>query len=308
MTFVCSRFSPPTVVSKTRLRHAPTPRGGGEQARRVVSIWLLIAGLIVLVSFTAVTGSATAFAADPKFPELTGRIVDTANLLSADDRVAIETDLAALEGKSSDQLVVVTLPSLQGFTIEEFGYKLGRHWGIGQKEQDNGVLLIVAPNERKVRIEVGKRLEPIMTDLMSKIVITNAILPQFRHGDFPAGIKAGVRDIKDILLGDADGVKERAKGLGQGGGPDTMALIIVAIWIAIFLYIMWVQSQQARQIPSTLDQDGQRRRRRRRFGDDQVIVIPGGSGQWEGGSWGGGGGWSGGGGGGFSGGGASGGW
>ena len=94
------------------------------------------------------------------------------------------------------------MPSLQGYEIEEFGYQLGRHWGIGQKGKDNGVLLIVAPNDRKVRIEVGRGLEPLMTDLMSKIIIENAIVPEFRRGNFGAGIRAGVRDIKHSLLGD----------------------------------------------------------------------------------------------------------
>ncbi len=86
-------------------------------------------------------------------------MVDDADLLSYADEVAITADLKALEDKSSDQVVVVTLPSLQGYTIEDFGYQLGRHWGIGTAKLDNGVLLIVAPNERKVRIEVGRGLE-----------------------------------------------------------------------------------------------------------------------------------------------------
>lgn len=262
------------------------------------------AAIIVAAGLAVLGGMFQARAADPQFPSLTGRIVDNANLLSVEDEAAIETELATLEGKSSDQLVVVTLPSLQGFPIEEFGYKLGRHWGIGQKEKDNGVLLIVAPNERKVRIEVGKRLEPIMTDALSKIVVTNAVLPSFRRGDFPGGIKAGVRDIKDILLGDAEAVKERARGMGEAESPDWLALLIIAIWIAIFLYIMWRQAELARQMPTPV---GQRNMRGRGRGPE-IIVIPGGSGHWNGGFGGGGGGWSGGGGGTFSGGGASGSW
>ena len=82
--------------------------------------------------------------AEPIFPELTGRVVDDANLLSYPEEVAITADLKALEDKSSDQLVVVTLPSLQGYSIEDFGYRLGRHWGIGTAKWDNGVILIVA--------------------------------------------------------------------------------------------------------------------------------------------------------------------
>src|SRR5581483_5381968 len=98
-------------------------------------------------------------AAEPTFPALTGRVVDDADLLSPADEQELTDELKALEDKSSDQVVVVTLPSLQGYAIEDYGYRLGRHWGIGTAKLNNGVLLIVAPNERKVRIEVGYGLE-----------------------------------------------------------------------------------------------------------------------------------------------------
>ena len=111
--------------------------------------------------------------AEPKFPPLTGRVVDDAHLLTPADKAAIEADLKALEAKSSDQLVVYTTNSLQGYPIEDYGYQLGRAWGIGQKGTNNGVLLIVAPTERKVRIEVGRGLEPQLTDLMTSLIIRN---------------------------------------------------------------------------------------------------------------------------------------
>src|SRR4249920_3742499 len=136
-----------------------------------------------------------AAAAEPVYPQLTSRIVDDADLLSQADRAELDAELKALEDKSSDQLVVVTLPSLQGYTIEDFGYQLGRRWGIGTEKMDNGVVLIVAPNERKVRIEVGRGLEGTLTDALSKIIIENGILPRFREGDFAGGIKNGVRDL-----------------------------------------------------------------------------------------------------------------
>ena len=154
---------------------------------------------------------ATAAIADPKFPTLTGRIVDEAALLSADDKRALEQELKALEEKSTDQLVIYTTRSLQGYPIEDFGYRLGRLWQIGEKGKNNGVILIVAPSDRKVRIEVGRGLEPQLTDLMSKLIVENAILPAFRRNDFAGGIKAGVRDIRDVLLGDAEAVKQRAR-------------------------------------------------------------------------------------------------
>jgi uncharacterized protein len=257
---------------------------------------------LALVLTVLITSIAPVCAADPVFPALTGRIVDEAGLLTAQDEAELNATLQSLEGTSSDQLAVVTLKSLQGFSIEDFGYKLGRHWGIGQAGKDNGVLLIVAPNERKVRIEVGKRLEPIMTDAMSRIIIENAILPGFRRGDFAGGIRAGVRDIKDVLLGDAEAVKQRVRGMHQAPEVDWVALIIIGIWIAIVIYSIYQQHKQAQQYPHTAGPGGRRRRRGR---DGGIIVLPGGSGGWSGGS--GGGGWSGGGGT-FSGGGASGRW
>jgi uncharacterized membrane protein YgcG len=112
--------------------------------------------------------------------------------------------LADLEAKTTDQLVVVTLKSLQGTSIEEYGVELGRRWQIGQKEKNNGALLIVAPNERKVRIEVGYGLGGALTDAVSRLIIENAILPRFRAGDFAGGIARGVDDIISVLSGDAE--------------------------------------------------------------------------------------------------------
>jgi len=244
----------------------------------------------------AMLGAAVAA---PKFPPLTGRVVDEAGLLSGQDYAAIVEELKALEAKSTDQLVVVTLKSLQGYSIEDFGYQLGRAWGIGQKGKDNGILLIVAPNERKVRIEVGRGLEPVMTDALSKLIIENAILPEFRRGDFPAGIRAGVRDIKDVLLGDAEAVKERAKGGRRSSDAHTLQIILFIFWMCIVLYVMWAFYRSSLSAQRSV-------RGRRRGGS---VIVPGSSGRW-GGGWsggGGGGGWSGGGGG-FGGGGSSGSW
>ena len=173
--------------------------------------------------------ASPAAAATPTFPALSGRIVDEAGLLSAADRAEIATLLRELEGKSSDQIVVVTLKSLQGLEIEDYGYQLGRHWGIGQAGKDNGALLIVAPAERKVRIEVGRRLEPLLTDTMSSVIVNSSILPRFRRGDFSGGIRAGVTDMKDVLLGDVEAVKERAKGGRSDGELDWASLIFIAI-------------------------------------------------------------------------------
>ena len=164
------------------------------QLRSVVRDSMLMA-LAVLCAFVVPAS------AEPNYPNLAGRITDEAGLLTASDKADIESQLASLEQTSTDQLAVVTVKSLQGYSIEDYGIGLARKWGIGQKGKDNGILLIVAPNDRKVRIEVGRRLEPMMTDTMSTLIIENAILPKFRRGDFAGGIKDGVRDIKTVLLG-----------------------------------------------------------------------------------------------------------
>jgi uncharacterized protein len=118
--------------------------------------------------------------ADPSFPPLTGRVVDD-----------LTGKLAALEQKTGDQLVVVTLPSLQGYEISDYGYQLGRAWGIGRKDKNTGALFIVAPTEKKVRVEVGYGLEPVLTDAMSSVILNSQVLPRFRQGDISGGVVAG---------------------------------------------------------------------------------------------------------------------
>jgi uncharacterized protein len=161
--------------------------------------WLL---LLLLVC----TANALA-AAD--FPSLTGRVVDAASLLPEDVQQQLEQQLEQHEQETSNQVVVVTLPSLQGYAIDDYGYQLGRHWGIGQAERDNGVLLIVAPNEREVRIEVGYGLEGVLTDAGSHAIIEDVMLPQFRDNHYEAGILQGVNAILGTLQGSYEPVARR---------------------------------------------------------------------------------------------------
>ena len=269
------------------------PAAAAQWRRLLVALRALLVGFMICLPAVA----------QPKFPALSGRIVDEANLFSAEDRRLLEVELKSLEDRSSDQLVIYTARSLQGFEIEDFGYQLGRAWQIGQQGKDNGVVLIVAPKERKVRIEVGRGLEPQLTDALSKLIIENAILPAFRRGDFPAGVKAGVRDIRDVLLGDAEAVKLRARSSARRDGEVSISPALIMLIFFILLAVLLIQAQ-ARQTahPARVG------RRARRYGPP--IVVPGswggGSGSW-GGSGGSGGGFSGGGGS-FGGGGASGSW
>ena len=139
------------------------------------------------------------------FPPLTGRVVDSAHVLSAQTQQDLTTKLAALEQQTGRQLVVVTLPSLQGDDIADYGYQLGRTWGIGQKGQNNGVLFIVAPTEHKVRIEVGYGLEPVLTDALSSIILQRSVLPRFRASDVQGGVVDGTTAIiEQLSLPDAD--------------------------------------------------------------------------------------------------------
>jgi len=143
------------------------------------------------------------------FPTLTGRVVDQANIIQSGTRAAIEQKLADLEEKSGIQLVVATVNSLEGQEIEPYANELFRKWALGEKQKNNGVLLLVAPNEHRVRIEVGYGLEGTLTDALSKVIISNAMTPRFKAGNFGEGISRGVDDIITVLTTDASEWQQR---------------------------------------------------------------------------------------------------
>jgi len=191
--------------------------------------------VIAVVAWLCLTCSVVAQAVPTTpliFPVLSGRVVDDAGLLSAPDRDALTRSLADLEAKTTDQLVVVTLKTLQNRPIEDYGYQLGRAWGIGQKDKDSGALLIVAAAERKVRIEVGYGLEGTLTDAATKIIIEDTILPRFKAGDFPGGIKAGVAAIAQLLVGDANGTRPVAP---SSVSADQRQSAPMPVWLVIVL-------------------------------------------------------------------------
>ena len=160
---------------------------------------------IVLIWLHAIAfGAALALT----IPVLSGRVVDEAKLLTPAEIASLTTSLADLESRTNEQFVVVTLRSLQGTTIEDFGYHLGRQWKIGQKGENSGVLLIVAAAERKVRIEVGYGLEHKLTDAVSKAIIEREIVPAFRIGDYAGGIENGTAEIVRILSSSVMGAND----------------------------------------------------------------------------------------------------
>lgn len=147
--------------------------------------------------------SAASPADRPAFPALTGRVVDQADVLRPEDEARLAATIAALERRTTDQLVIVTVPSLGGRTIEDYSRTLGNHWRIGQADKDNGVLLVVAPQERQVRIAVGHGLEAILTNARASEIIDRDLLPAFRRSRWNEGISAGVDSIADTLLAHA---------------------------------------------------------------------------------------------------------
>jgi len=203
------------------------------------------------LTFALVILSSTPMAAAwaLNFPVLSGRVVDEANVIDQATRSALTEKLKALEDKTTTQLVVVTLKSLQGATLVDYGYQLGRYWRIGQKGQNNGALLIVVPSERQTRIVVGYGLEGTLTDALTKVIIENAMIPRFRANDYSGGIARGVDDLIQVLSGDSEAFKQQvAAKEAQRKQPSNngYALVFVLIWIglAIFIVLRIAQAQR----------------------------------------------------------------
>lgn len=186
----------------------------------------------------------TPVTAAPTYPALTGRVVDGAQILSPATESDLTARLAALEAKTSRQLVIVTLASLQGYEISDYGYQLGRAWGIGQKKLNNGVLFIIAPKERATRIEVGYGLEPILTDALSSVIIQSQVLPQFRKNDFNGGVSAGADALIQQLSLERSEAEARAAAAAQQGSneeemPDWLALLLILGVFGYMFYQSW---------------------------------------------------------------------
>jgi uncharacterized protein len=149
----------------------------------------------------AATMAATAATAAKEVPFLSGRVVDEAGLLSAAARQRIDGELAALERETGDQVAVLIVQSLGGEPVEDYSVKVAQTWKLGQKGRDNGILLLISRDDRKLRIEVGYGLEGALTDLRSNEIIDQVIRPRFRQGDFEGGVEQGVDAIVKVLHG-----------------------------------------------------------------------------------------------------------
>jgi uncharacterized protein len=208
------------------------PRPGPSRPRRLSASSCPASLAAFLTLLMALLGAGVAVAA-LTFPELTGRVVDQANVLSAAERDRLTAKLADLEQKSGIQLVVATVSSLQDQDIEPFANELFRHWQLGEKTKNNGVLLLIAPKEHRVRIEVGYGLEGTLTDALSKIIIANAIAPRFKANDYDGGVTRGVDDIITALTTDAgEWEKKPSLRLDAKPVPEWVRWLLTAALIA----------------------------------------------------------------------------
>jgi uncharacterized protein len=273
------------VVDSTSPDVPPLPFGLKQYRQALSRVRLACVLLVCLVS-----GLACAL----DFPPLTGRVVDQAGVIPGSARETLETKLKDLEDKSGIQLVVATVKSLQGGDIETYANELFRAWKLGEAKKNNGVLLLVAPTERKVRIEVGYGLEGTLTDALSQVIIASAIVPRFKANDYSGGIERGVDGIISVLTTDAEEwhAKTRVRSEDQQGLFDVLfPLLLFLVVVFIFRYMVG----NAGGTSGTLA---------RRNG--RTVLIPYGGSTWGPSSgWGGGSSWGGSSGGGFSGGGGS---
>ena len=260
------------------------------------------------------------------FPPLTGRVVDQADLLRPEQELDLTSKSAALEAQTGRQFVVATVNSLEGRTIEDYGYRLGRAWKIGDEKKDDGVLLLVAPNEKKVRIETGYGARVFLTDAVSSVIVRESILPRFKAKDMGGGITAGADQIIKMMSltpqeaqRQAGAAEQREKARDESGS----GLIPVIFWLMIAVFVLLSMFRRSGGRRYQRRRGGLGARGRRGGGVDPWVVLWGlnelSQASRRGGGWGGGGGGFGGGGGGgfggfsggggsFGGGGASGGW
>lgn len=285
---------------------------------RMMALWRAFLTLVAVLVLASPANAQT-------FPKFTGFVVDAANVLPEQTKADLTAKLDALQKQTNRQLVVATIPDLQGYPLEDYGYKLGRAWGVGLNDVNNGAILFIAPNEAKghrgPRIEVGYGLEPILTDALSYQIINDRMMPKLQAGDVPGAMEAGTDAIIQQLSAAPDEAKARTdaavaaydkahqrRSASNDGFP--FGLIVWLIIIAVFIGLRFANRKNGRRfrgsgMPIIL------------WGPDLGGGRGGGSSGWGGGDWGGGGGggggwggggFGGGGGGSFGGGGASGGW
>ena len=168
----------------------------------------------------AFAGAAFVARADVAVPPLTGRVVDLTGTLSADQAASLEQKLKAFEDRKGSQLAVLIVPTTQPETIEQYSLRVAEQWKLGRKKVDDGALLIIAKNDRKLRIEVGYGLEGALNDATSKRIIDEIITPKFKSGDFAGGLSAGIDKMIGLINGEKLPEPEPAHWNGDGFNFD----------------------------------------------------------------------------------------
>src|SRR5262245_30888634 len=190
--------------------------------------------LIGLAFFSALEAPSLVLALD--VPPLRGRINDYAGLIPADRARALEERLARFESETGHQIALLTVPSLEGDSLEDFGIRVAEAWKIGKKGFDNGAILLIVRDERKLRIEVGYGLEGVLPDAIASRIIREVIVPRFRENDYPGGIEAGVDAILQVTKGEP--IPQTARQVAKAGvsrGSSLLAALTMTAILALFI-------------------------------------------------------------------------
>lgn len=180
--------------------------------------------------------SISSFLFSLEVPNLIGHINDYANIMTSYDKQESEKYLSSLEDTTGIQIAVLTIDSLQGEDLETYSNKVAETWLLGQKDKDNGALLLIAKNERKIRIETGYGLEEKLTDMKSGLIIRNVILPDFRNGNYSEGIVRGIKNMGGIVSDNATLVSKSVSSPNESNGTEGVlfGLLFVFGWFILF--------------------------------------------------------------------------
>lgn len=217
--------------SKIQKSVKPLLRPKGYYSAVMIRYWLFLLALLCLTMVLPKAAGAL------EVPPLKGHVNDYANILNPSQAGPLETKLTEFEKTDSTQIVVLTIPSLEGEDLEGYSIKVAEAWKIGWKGLDNGVILLISQEEKKIRIEVGRGLEGKLTDLISGRIIRAAIVPYFKRGDFDGGIEAGTSAIMEAVRGEFK-ARDQASGGGTSASGSGSSLFTLAIFLVIGLLFL----------------------------------------------------------------------
>lgn len=220
--------------------HRRLQRRASDVTRQLRAFWQTVALLLLLIA-------GAAHAAMPARPA--GPVLDQAGIIPDADEAALAQKLSAYNAQTGRAVIVATVASLDGQDIESYGPELGRNWGVGGKSTDQGLILLVAPNERKVRVEVGYGLEEYLPDVLAGRIISGAITPRFKTGDYAGGINAGVDQIIAQLNrdpADAKAIAEAAKAGAREESPGGSTIVGAIIWVVVIVVLIGIFGRSKR--------------------------------------------------------------